>query len=320
MATAVEFDFAAKTERAIAAESARASCETGRFCWVELDLTAEAGAVERTLRDLGVNEHAVREALGPPVDGRYDLYGDCLHISMTAGTLADERLAASPVDLVIGAGFLVTLRRGPVEFVAQVRRHYSQDFIGFARTGSFLLYEHWDHLIESYRRTLHDLEMRVDAFQEEIFGEVDDQIFSRAASVTRDLLSFRALLVEARDVLYELSTRRSLFVAEAAQPFLDRLVTTLERLSADVTIERETVAETLNLYMGMVSHRTNRVVSRLTIVSMVFLPLTFLCGVYGMNFERMPELGWDRGYLFFWTLVLLIGGGVLLFMKQQKWW
>jgi magnesium transporter len=320
MATAVEFDFRDRTERSIEADRAATACADGRFCWIELDMDAEPEAAERMLRGLGVNEHAVREALSPAVEGRRDFYEDCLHLTITATGFAEGRLVLETVDLVLGAHFLVTLRRGPIHFIAQVRRHYSQDFVQFAQTPSFLLYEHWDHLIESYRHTLQDLEARVETFRAEIFREVDDGIFNRAADVTRDLLSFRKVLLEARDVLYELATRRSPFVAESSQPFLDRLVTPLERLGADVTIERETLAETLNLYMGMVSHRTNRVVNRLTVISMVFLPLTFLCGVYGMNFEHMPELRWAQGYAFFWVLAVLIGAGLLAFMKRRKWW
>jgi magnesium transporter len=132
------------------------------------------------------------------------------------------------------------------------------------------------------------------------------------------------MLLASREVLSEISSRRSPFISESTQPFLERMASTLERLSADLTVERETLAETLNLYMGIVSHRTNRVVNRLTVISMVFLPLTFLCGVYGMNFNtdigNMPELMWKHGYLAFWVVALIMTAALLLFMKRKRWW
>jgi magnesium transporter len=70
--------------------------------------------------------------------------------------------------------------------------------------------------------------------------------------------------------------------------------------------------------MSLVSHRTNEVMKRLTVVSVVFLPLTFLCGVYGMNFERLPELQWRFGYLYFWALVAAIVLGLLALMRRSK--
>jgi len=69
----------------------------------------------------------------------------------------------------------------------------------------------------------------------------------------------------------------------------------------------------------MVSHRTNKVVNRLTAISTIFLPLAFLCGVYGMNFEFMPELGWKYSYPIFWSVAITIAGCIILVMKKKKW-
>jgi len=71
--------------------------------------------------------------------------------------------------------------------------------------------------------------------------------------------------------------------------------------------------------MGMVSHRTNRVVNRLTIFSMIFLPLSFLCGVYGMNFDVMPELRWPYAYLVFWLAVAAFVAAFVVFVRRKKW-
>jgi magnesium transporter len=163
------------------------------------------------------------------------------------------------------------------------------------------------------------LEDEVGGVQIQIVGNPGDEIFSRVAIVTRELLSFRKLVLAAREVLHELATRRSSFVSETTQPYLGNMVGKLERLGSDLTVEREILAETLNLYMGIVSHRTSRLVSRLTVVSLIFLPLTFLCGVYGMNFEYLPETEWRYGYPLVWAVALLIAGGLLVVAKTKRW-
>ena len=81
---------------------------------------------------------------------------------------------------------------------------------------------------------------------------------------------------------------------------------------------RPRLAESLNLHVSLVAHRTNRVVTRLTAVSMLFLPLTFMCGVYGMNFEVFPELKWRSGYGLFWLLAILITVSQLIFLRKKK--
>jgi magnesium transporter len=120
-------------------------------------------------------------------------------------------------------------------------------------------------------------------------------------------------------LLSELGNRRSAYVNESTQPALITMSETLERLGGDLTTEREVLNETLNLYMGMVSHRTNKVVNRLTIISVIFLPLSFLCGVYGINLKGAPEFEWEHGYLYFWVLCIMITVGLLYFMRRRHW-
>ncbi len=333
MINAVEFDFTNKAERTIPVDAVCASCESGKFCWIDIDAAADAAGAEAILKSLGINSRAIEEALGPDVDGRHDLYDECLHTAMTAVSFAGGHFKASHVDMIVGEKYLVTLRRGTVEFVEQVRAHYRQDFLKFAQTPSFLLYEYWDHLTDNHKKAVREVEQRVEKLQERIFADADDTIFNDVAELTRNLLEFRKIMSAAREVLYELSTRRSPFVSEATQPYLEKMVGTLERLGADLAVSRETVAEAVNLYMGVTSHRTNRIVNRLTVVSMIFLPLTFLCGVYGMNFNieqadpggvtrnrLMPELTWEYGYISFWIVAIITSASLLAFMKWRKWW
>ena len=103
-------------------------------------------------------------------------------------------------------------------------------------------------------------------------------------------------------------------------PYLQALVGSIDGLVADLAVDREILAETLNLYIGLVGHRTNQVVNRLTVVSFVFLPLTFLCGVYGMNFRHLPELEWEYGYAAFWVTTVTLAGAGLYLMRRRGWW
>jgi magnesium transporter len=132
------------------------------------------------------------------------------------------------------------------------------------------------------------------------------------------LLHFRKILLPARAVLADLSTRRSKFISETTQGFLANMVGTVEHVLQDLLVDRDLLSESLNLYMSLVSHRTNEVMKRLTVVSVIFLPLTFLVGVYGMNFEVLPELKWHYGYLFFWLLVLGLVAGLLYLMRRAR--
>ncbi len=316
-AFAVEFDFASRQQRPISLEEVPLACGNGMGCWVDLDVSEPAEA-QAALVSLGVNPRAIEEAVGNPVEGRHDVYEDCLHITVSAQSFQGGKLHEAAVDLIVGARWICTLHRGDVEFLKQVRRAYPQDFAQYAKTLSFLLYEFWDHLTEHYRRTLRALEDEVQRVRVTVFSEADDQVLTSVSEVTKHVLVFRNSLLAAREVLHELAVRRSPFVSESTQPYLDNLAGTLERLAHDMTVAREVLAESFNIYLGLVTHRTNRLINRLTIISVIFLPLTFLCGVYGMNFKNIPELEWDYGYLAFWIVTAAITGGLVLLIRAKR--
>lgn len=318
MHSAIELDFATKSSRPVELDALPSLKESTRSLWLDLDL-GDPDTVRRILGALEVPSAVLEHVFDAEDNSRYDTYGTGLHVAVTTVSLGDEALRRARIDVVLGERFLVTLSRGEPAALGRVKRSYQEDFQRFAQTLGFLLFELFDFLVDEYRRAIRAQERAAERFQTGIFGEVDDAIFNDVARVTRELLSFRAALTGARDVLHQLATRRSSFVSESTQPFLQDLVGALERLGADLDGAREVLAESLNLYMSIVSHRTNRVVSRLTAVSVIFMPLTFLCGVYGMNFRRLPELQWDYGYLLFWLLVLSISATLLVLMKRWRW-
>jgi magnesium transporter len=223
------------------------------------------------------------------------------------------------VDIVIAQSFLITIHKGPVSFLSSVRRDYKSDFHRFAKSPSFLVYELWDHLIDNYLAIQKQMEERVEQLQNELRAPtVDDSVFGRISELGADLLHFRKILLPARAVLTDLSTRRTIFISETTQSFLHNMVGTVEHVLQDLLVDRDILSESLNLYMSLVGHRTNEVMKRLTVVSVVFLPLTFLCGVYGMNFDHLPELHWAHGYIFFWLIVALIVVTLLGLMRRAK--
>lgn len=317
--TVAEFDFQNKVERTCTFDEASAAMEAGRFAWVDIDATdpEEARGLLERLRV--IDQATIEGALKNEPSTQHARFEDYIHLVVSGCRQRGGKFDLERVDVVIGERFLVTVHKGPVAFLSAVRRDYRTDFLRFARSPSFLVYELWDHLIENYLSVQKVMEERVEQLQHDLSsGAVDDAVFGRISELGADLLHFRKVLLPARSVLTDLSSRRSLFISEATQPFLANMVGTLEHVLQDLLVDRDILSESLNLYMSVVSHRTNEVMKRLTVVSVVFLPLTFLCGVYGMNFDVLPELHWQLGYLFFWIAALAIVGGLLFLMRRSR--
>jgi magnesium transporter len=313
----IEFDFEKRVDRPVSLERLPEALRDGKYLWIDIDASHRQAAEEK-LRSMGINEVAISEALGNKKLGRYDPHEDCLHVTVTAPVIEEGSLRFSHVDLILGERFICSFHKGEVEFIKRSKNNY-QKFFTYAKSLGFLLFEFWDYLIDSYRRVFAMLEDDVERLQGSIFKKVDDQIFGQVAGLSNQLIVMRRNILGNREVLHQMVIHKSAYVSETTQPFLANMVGTFERLSGDLTVEREILEETLNLYLGIVSHKTNRVVNRLTILSLIFLPLTFLCGIYGMNFEFLPEFKWQYGYVYFWSLVVFIVSGLLVLMKIKRW-
>lgn len=288
----------------------------GAYCWIDLATPADAEAV---LGPLGVDLEALRRVQKARPFGDFMLGRHCIHCALVETSMIGEDLRLNTVHVVLGEGYIATIHAERSTLLDQMRASFEEDFYGTAQSGGFLLFEIADHLISGYRAALSDLSSAVDHIQSTLLGDVGDEILTEVSELTRALLDYRNAVVAARETIYEMATRKSPFINERTQPFLDRQTLSLERLASDAATERTVLSETLNLYMGIVSHRTSKVVNRLTVVSMIFLPLNFLAAVYGMNFTNMPELKLSFGYYLFWAFSSLLAFVLLILMRKKKW-
>ena len=317
--TVVGLDFARRQEAPLALEEIAGAMAAGQFVWIDLDVGDPAEG-RRILSGLGlVEEDVVELALADEPSTQYGRHDGYLHLVVSGYRQRGDDFELQRVSVTFGERFLLTIHRAHVPFLEAVRQESRADFARFATTPSFLLYEIWDRLIASYFDVQKVMGERVERLQERLHGDrVDDAVFAQVSRLGADLLHFRKVLLPTRTALADLSTRRSLLLSETTQRFLANMVGSVDHLLQDMLVDRDILSESLDLYMSLVGHRTNQVMKKLTVVSVVFLPLTFLVGVYGMNFEILPELKWHFGYLYFWGLVVAAVAGLLYVLRRGR--
>jgi len=320
-ARCIAFDFQHKTD--VQVELAEVGSLDGRFAWVDLTIDdsrpEHVEAATEWLVATGLLEGPlVHDLCHHEKSNHLERFEHFLHLVLSPCRVEGDRFDLDRVDCFIGERCLLTIHKGTIEFVERVRRDAHDDFVRFAKSPSFLVYELWDNLMEHYTAVQKDFEDRVEALQCELIGNISDELFARVSQVGVHLLHFRKVLLSARTVLAELSTRRSVFVSEATQPFLANMIGTIDRVLGDTLVDRDILTQSLNLHMSLVSHQTNRLMNKLTVVSVIFLPLSFLAGVYGMNFDVLPELRWSHGYAMFWALVLVLVTGLVVLLRRLR--
>lgn len=315
MPSAIAFNFENRIDRDIQLDEVPAALKDGDFCWINLT------GVEISRKG------EFHELLGIPNEGiedsgsiRFAAQKDCIQFTLVDTKLVDGKFQKTPVTIYFGHHFMLSIHANPAEFVTGTLNACRENFRNIALSPGFLLFELADHLTQNYTNLVQSLATKTQEIESELFNEDnDDRIFTVVASLIRSILEFYKVIVSSREVLHDLATRLSPFIPETTQPYLEKKAALLDRLSVDVTTEREVLSESLHLYMGIVTHRTNALLTRLTIVGTLFLPLTFIAGVYGMNFRVMPELDWKYGYLTFWIVASSTAVGLTAYMQRKKW-
>lgn len=312
------FDFAGKRERALQSGDIPAAVSEGWYAWVDAEAEPPAG-LRPVLDALGFDAAAAAEALESGDEVVYRVLPRSVYFYFNEVRFANDELLRAPVHVLLNERGMITFHAGPVALIAHLRQTYREDFLAYSRSHGFLVFELADHLVDGYRSALLSIGESVQRVQMQLFSSPDDDIFRSVADLTRQILECRKSVTASRELLHELASRRSPFIPESTQPFVETLAGTLDRLAGDLATERDVLTDTLNLYMGMVGHHTSRLLKRLTMISIIFLPLTFLCGVYGMNFRHMPELEWRVAYPAFWAVAAAIVAALLYLMKRSRW-
>ena len=314
---AVQLCFNTKIEEKIDYREMDSYIEQDRFVWLDIQVH-DFDKAYPSLTKLGkIHPDILEDSIQQQTATQCSRYEEQLHVVLADVDFIGDDFVAHRVDVVIAEHYIITIRTAEVKFLASVWNSFSQDFELHARSPSFLLYEFWDHLLDRYVKIQNEFELRVESVQKKLFQKVGDEFFTDVSELGSDLLEFRKLLLPARSVLSELSNRRSKFISEATQPYLGNMIGSIETVLQDLLVDRDILSESLHLYMSMVGHKTNSVMRKLTVVSVIFLPLTFLVGVYGMNFRSMPELAWDFGYVYFWATAALIIVLAVMMMKKN---
>jgi magnesium transporter len=321
MQSAVEFDFTERACRSIPPEDVKRALGERKACWVDIDIKDDVPKATLLLKGYGFDDLVIEKVLTRDITSLYVMHDSCLHVCFPVVASRDGKLHFSRLDLILAEDLLISLHRGTPHEVEQVHKIYLGDFKRHAQSIGFMLYEFFDQLCDSYRRAIRATQSEVEHFQGRIYGDMDDQIFTHVAHANKNLLSLRTSLIHVRDILHQLATRKSVHVSGTTQPFLENILGTIDRLTDDLNIARDILSESLSLYMSIVGHRTNKVLTRLTIASLIFWPLSIITSGWSLTvgLRNAPQLEWRDGYALLWGVLVATSIALLLEMRRRKW-
>ncbi|MDX2006250.1 MAG: magnesium transporter CorA family protein [Meiothermus sp.] len=281
--------------------------------WVDVE-TPTPEEVETVKQQFAINPLALADAQEIGHWSRFEQYPQ--HLFLILRTLESPAASTSRTERVSFFFFpetqtLLTYRNEHVEYLEQAWNSF--------RGGSciWLWQRLLDHGVETFFDYVENLIDRVEDLEETALEGTEATTPKQVFAIRREVLRVRRLVSQGREALLHLE-RLPVLGADAYmfRDLTDRMGRVYEGLDA----ARDELSNVLEVYLSAQSNKLNRIVQNLTVISVLFLPMTLWAGIYGTNFETFNEYGWAYGRWFFWGGLVAIGVGLALWMKRQKWW
>lgn len=294
----------------------------GRFpvTWLNVDGLGNADLIQEIGTLFGLHRLALEDVVHGHQRAKVEQYGDHHFVVFRMLFLADEQLETEQFSIFIGKNFIVTFQEKPGDALRPVRDRIRASR-GRLRTSGpdYLAYSLMDAVIDAYFPVLERYGEMLDTLEDEIVLQARPDTLARIHSVKRDLLLLRRAAWPLREVLNSLIRDPNPIITDDTRLYLRDCYDHTVRIIDLVENYRELSADLTSLYLSLLSTKMNEVMKVLTIIATIFIPLTFIVGVYGMNFKYMPELDWYYGYPAVWAVMILMVAVLLGYFKYRGW-
>ncbi len=224
------------------------------------------------------------------------------------------------ISFVLGKNYLLSFQEKEGDLFDGFRERIRLDQGRVRKKGAdYLMYRLTDIIVDNYYNVLDHIGDRVDEMEENAYEDPSNSSFNKIQSLKKELIHLRKALSPLRDALGKILKGESDFILEENLPFYSDVYDHVIHLIDSLDTYQDMTSNLLDVHMHAMNNKMNEVMKVLTVISTIFIPLTFIVGVYGMNFEVMPELKWQYGYLSVWLLMILVVLGMLSFFRYKKW-
>jgi magnesium transporter len=232
----------------------------------------------------------------------------------------ERKIKVEQVGLILGSNYVISFQEGDGNVFDPVRRRIINGKGRIRKMGAdYLTYALIDVIVDGYFLILEKIGDKIEDLEEELIDEPGPETMHSIHNLKREMLLFHKLVWPLREVLSKLERGESNLFRESTELYLRDVYDHTIHVIDTIDTFRDMLSGMLDLYISSISNKMNEVMKVLTIIATIFIPLTFIAGVYGMNFRYMPELEWRYGYPMILLVMLIIGLGMMIYTKKKRW-
>ena len=287
--------------------------------WVNVSGLADIDLIAGIGEAFGLHHLALEDVTHLRQRPKCEQYGEHLFLVVRMLVMG-ETPRSEQVSIFFGEGFVVTFQEQPGDCLEPIRDRIRNARGQIRRMGAdYLMYAIMDAIIDNYFPFVDELGEEIESLETAVLMNPGVETVSRIHALRRTLLDARRACWPLREVVNGLIRSDYSLLEETTRPYLRDIYDHVLQVTDFIDIQRELVAGLMDIHLTTVSNRMNDVMKTLTVIATIFIPLTFLAGIYGMNFEKMPELKWEYGYAAVWAVMAVMTVTMLAYFYRKGW-
>lgn len=290
--------------------------------WVNVDGLHDTALLQAFADRLGLHPLVVEDIVSTHQRPKLEDYQDYLFVvlRMLSYDEAENEIASEQLGLIVGANYVASFQEIPGDMFDAVRERLRTGKGRLRSMGpDYLAYALIDAVVDSYFVILERLGEKIEDLEEELLERPTPALLQQTHELKREMILLRRSVWPLREVVSSLERGEAKLFEQRTRVFLRDLYDHTIQVIDAVETYRDILTGLQDLYLSSVSNKMNEVMKVLTMIATLFIPVSFLAGVFGMNFEHMPELGWRWSYPIFWAVIVAVIVGMLVWFRRKKW-
>ena len=290
--------------------------------WINIDGIHDLQMMEKAGAHFGIHPLTLEDIVNTGHRPKIEAFDTYLFIvlKMLQYDETEEQITSEQISLVLGPHWLLSFQEASGDIFDPVRERIRKGR-GRIRKGGcdYLAYALMDAVVDHYFHILEKIGARIEDVEDAVTDDPETDIVQTIHALKREVIYLRKQVWPLREVVNHLAKGESDLIQESTHLFLGDVYDHVVQVMDTIESYRDLLSGMLDLYLSMASNRMNEVMKVLTIIATIFIPVTFVAGIYGMNFKNMPELEWPFGYALAWFIIIAIAVAMLFFFKRKKW-
>lgn len=295
--------------------------DSDKTSWVNIDGLHDASFLDTIGTVFGLHPLVMEDMLDTQQRPKIEDYGEYIfiaikkmHIDKDSGNILTDHQS-----IVLGKGFVISASENKTEIFAPISERLESGGRIRKMGADYLVYSLLDVIIDNYSDVLERQGDKVEEVEDVLISKPVPDTLKRMNDIKKELLFIHKNIWPLREVTNLFERGESQLVQESTRFYIRSLYDHVVQAMDTTEVYREILSGLLDVYLSSISNKTNEIMKVLTMISTIFIPLTFLAGIYGMNFRYMPELEWRWGYFALIGVMTAVAAGMIAFFKKKKW-